>query len=34
MASVLGKDAEPDIAARVAARVRQEALKVLSPETA
>jgi hypothetical protein len=34
LASVLGKEAESDIADRIAARVRQEALKVLAPEAA
>ncbi len=34
LASVLGKEAEPDIADRIAARVRQEALKALASEVA
>ncbi len=34
LASVLGKEAESDIADRIAARVRLEALKVLEPKAA
>ncbi|MEO6803784.1 MAG: hypothetical protein ABI197_11155 [Granulicella sp.] len=32
LASVLGNEAETDIAHRISARVRQEALKILTPE--
>jgi hypothetical protein len=34
LASVLGKDAESDIADRISAKVRQQALKLLSPKAA